>query len=224
MITHFICLANSFKEGGLCMGGIEVDYNDIDNSYSIKRDENGNPIWIRPVLNANGDALPYQLNYIRKADLLEINIRERCPKYAHSENVTFSRIKHIKVVELSLDELCHICTNNFPTLFYNRGKAVPVEVFKVSKCSLALIKPVNPEFTLQTAKYDNHAHIKVSFIYNNIPYRDISVTDPAFIDKIKEDSKLLSDYNHRVDLFFTVSLGEVFKEFHYKIVAGIIEP
>jgi len=63
------------------------------NRSMIIRDKNNAPKWIRPVININGDALPYQLNYIRKADLMEIDISEQCPKYAHSENVLFTRLK-----------------------------------------------------------------------------------------------------------------------------------
>jgi hypothetical protein len=40
MPTRFVCLANSFKEGGRCLAGIELDNN---NNPII---ENGHPKWI----------------------------------------------------------------------------------------------------------------------------------------------------------------------------------
>lgn len=42
-----LCLANSYKHGGRCIAGIEVT---LDNKgYSIVRDVNGVPKWVRPV-------------------------------------------------------------------------------------------------------------------------------------------------------------------------------
>ena len=43
MCTRFVCLANSYKEGGRCIAGIELDEND----EPIMVD--GHPKWIRPV-------------------------------------------------------------------------------------------------------------------------------------------------------------------------------
>jgi hypothetical protein len=41
--VRFVCLANSFKEGGRCVAGIVLDSNN--------NPENGNVHWIRPVAN-----------------------------------------------------------------------------------------------------------------------------------------------------------------------------
>ena len=38
MKKHFICLANSFKYAGRCLGGIEIEMK--DNKYTIVRNEN----------------------------------------------------------------------------------------------------------------------------------------------------------------------------------------
>lgn len=223
MKTHFICLANSFKEGGLCMAGIEVKCNEDGKSCTIIRDENNALKWIRPVINVNGDALPYQLNYIRKADLMEIEISEQCPKYAHSENVLFTHLKFVRVINLPSESLNKLCNHSPQYLLHNQEKSVTKDIYQTEHYSLMLIKPQHPQFRLKASKYDKHAHIKVNFIYNGILYSDISVTDPIFIDKIKEETSILSQYDNRDSLYFTMSLGEEFQGLHYKIVASIFE-
>ena len=36
MDTHFICLANSYKRGGRCIAGVEIDI-DANDCWSVKR-------------------------------------------------------------------------------------------------------------------------------------------------------------------------------------------
>ena len=56
MKKHFICLANSFKYAGRCLGGIEIEMK--DNKYTIVRNENGTPKWIRPISFEEHGQLP----------------------------------------------------------------------------------------------------------------------------------------------------------------------
>lgn len=48
MDTYFICLANSYKRGGRCIAGVEIDI-DSNNHWKVKRNADGSPKWIRPI-------------------------------------------------------------------------------------------------------------------------------------------------------------------------------
>ena len=89
MKKHFICLANSFKYAGRCLGGIEIEMK--DNKYTIVRNENGTPKWIRPISFEEHGQLPAsETRHINILDIIEVDITETCPKYAHSENIHYS--------------------------------------------------------------------------------------------------------------------------------------
>ena len=154
---------------------------------------------------------------------MEIEISEQCPKYAHSENVLFTHLKFVRVINLPSESLNKLCNHSPQYLLHNQEKSVTKDIYQTEHYSLMLIKPQHPQFRLKASKYDKHAHIKVNFIYNGILYSDISVTDPIFIDKIKEETSILSQYDNRDSLYFTMSLGEEFQGLHYKIVASIFE-
>ena len=55
MPTKFICLANSFKEGGRCIAGIELDANNIPVIIDNR------PKWIRPVCNTEHGEVPINI-------------------------------------------------------------------------------------------------------------------------------------------------------------------
>lgn len=42
MDTYFICLANSYKRGGRCIAGVEIDI-DSNNHWKVKRNADGSP-------------------------------------------------------------------------------------------------------------------------------------------------------------------------------------
>ena len=77
-----VVLANSFKEGGRCLAGVELDNN--NNPIFV----NNRPKWIRPICNTahcevpNEIALPYQI-----LDIIEINNIIVKPDFYQTENV-----------------------------------------------------------------------------------------------------------------------------------------
>ena len=71
MHLRFVCLANSFKEGGRCLAGIELDTD--GNLLMI----NGHPKWIRPVCNTDHGEVPNEIaGSFQILDIIEIgNVR-----------------------------------------------------------------------------------------------------------------------------------------------------
>lgn len=55
MIARFVCLANSYKEGGMCLAGFELDVN--NNPILI----NNHPKWLRPICKTNHGEIPKHL-------------------------------------------------------------------------------------------------------------------------------------------------------------------
>ncbi len=74
MKTTFVCLANSFKEGGRCIAGIEINGN---NCILI----NNKPKWIRPISQSteHGQVPTYLVSHIKLLDIVEIDIIKIVP-------------------------------------------------------------------------------------------------------------------------------------------------
>lgn len=56
MDKYILCLANSYKHGGRCIAGIEVTIN--NGTYTIVRDANGVPKWLRPISHSAAGEVP----------------------------------------------------------------------------------------------------------------------------------------------------------------------
>jgi len=85
MPTRFVCLANSFKEGGRCLAGIELDKN---NNPIIA---NGRLKWVRPICNTPHGEVPTDLvAHIEVLDIIEIEVTGYPDKEDYqSENALF---------------------------------------------------------------------------------------------------------------------------------------
>ena len=119
MKKHFICLANSFKYAGRCLGGIEIEMK--DNKYTIVRNEE------------HGQLPASETRHINILDIIEVDITETCPKYAHSENIHYSNLVRKTRCSKQVDAMDNLCDNIHKKIFYNCGKAVPTNVFQEGK-------------------------------------------------------------------------------------------
>jgi hypothetical protein len=80
-----VCLANSFRVGGRCLGGIEIDQN---NNPII---QNGRPKWVRPVCNTEHEEVPTHLvSDISLLDIVEFQAIQTTGHGHQSENVLFN--------------------------------------------------------------------------------------------------------------------------------------
>ena len=219
MEKKFICMGNSYKNGGRCLAGIEIEQN--GSSVSVVRNSDGTPKWIRPVMSNGDHGLPEHLvGSFSVLDIIQVNVSSNSPVGSHSENVLFSSIR--KVGRLGLDEknLVPLCDNSHSVIFFNRGKAVPGEVFENGDYSLMFIKPENPMIQVQ---YDDYGHEKyrIQFSYKGNLY-DFPLTDPEYINLLQNGTRP-SGLRATGDLYFTLSLGVCFNDWHYKLVAGVID-
>jgi hypothetical protein len=213
MKTRIVCLANSFKEHGRCLAGIEL------NSKNEVVYDNLIPKWIRPVCKTEHDEIPTNLvSMIKPLDIIEFEITEIVPKGFQSENVLFDE-KSLKVLGVfEKEEISNLGINSRNNLFGNNGKALAPESVEDLNHSLMFISV--SEFEILEVKYENSEHpkIRLKFKYNSFN-NDLSITDPIFLEKYKNNRNILKNVNQ---IYLVISLGILFENWHSKLVACII--
>lgn len=210
-----ICMGNSYKNGGRCLAGIEVKKS--SGGYNIVKNESGSPKWIRPVMKNDHNGIPESMvKAFGMLDVLEVDIANEVPIGAHSENVHFSSIYKVGHYEGSL---IHLCDEGHSLIFGNRGKAVSEDVFSTGGYSLMFVKPT--DLFIETL-YDDYGHEKyrIQFTYKGNRY-DFPLTDPEYISLLQRGQRECGNRNE--ELYLTLSLGINFNDWHYKLVAGVVE-
>lgn len=215
MKTTFICLANSYKEGGRCVAGIEC-HNGIP-----LWNENDKPRWIRPVSTdtAHGE-IDSRLSYkLKLLDIVEMEVFDPVPEGHQVENVLFAP-NSLKVKGVFLaQELETLCDQYQPFLFGNASNAVSAEEVGQLSESLTLIKVADFQFAIKPnpANLDK-PHVRLHFDFNKNRY-NLPVTDPVFLRELHFDKDFLKN---APQLYLCLSLGILHEGLHYKLVAGII--
>ena len=88
MEKQIICMGNSYKNGGRCLAGIEIQ--NTTAGISIVRNQYGLPNWIRPVMSNGDNGLPeYLVGSFNLLDILVVDVTDAVPTGAHCENVHF---------------------------------------------------------------------------------------------------------------------------------------
>lgn len=214
MPTRLVCLANSFKEGGRCLAGIELD--NQNNPVII----NGRPGWIRPICNTlHGEIPTHLVSHLNMLDIIEIDVTGNPNTDYQSENALFreNSIRHIGTFEKgNLNSLCE----NPLTIFNNRGNAVAQDVIGKLTRSLILINTNNFEVTERTYEDTQKKQTRLIFTHRMNQY-NFPITDPVFLHHYQADPDFIEDIT---GLFLCLSLGVVWQNWYYKLVAGIITP
>ena len=179
MEKQIICMGNSYKNGGRCLAGIEIQ--NTASGVSIVRNQYGLPNWIRPVMSNGDNGLPeYLVGSFTMLDILAVDVTDAVPIGAHCENVHFNSIRKVGRLGQNSQNLNPLCDTWHSLIFGNRGKAVPNEVFESGSYSLMFIMPESPVITMQ---YDDYGHEKyrIQFSYNGTQY-DFPLTDTRYIN------------------------------------------
>lgn len=211
---RIVCLANSFRVGGRCLGGIELDQH---NNPII---ENGRPKWVRPVCNTGHEEVPTHLvSDISILDIVEFRAIEANGHGHQSENVLFDADTIRTNGRLPLSILGGLIDNSRCILIFgNRGAAVPE--YKVCELRYSLILLSLTEFEVNERLFENRQYpqIKLSFRYNGNLY-NFPITDPSFLHRYGINNGIL----RRVQkIYVTLSLAAPYEEWSSKLVAGIV--
>jgi hypothetical protein len=212
-MARIICLANSYKHGGRCIAGIDVD--------SGK--------WIRPVPDGNGGAVTSTVRLIdgkepQILDVIDIPILDSGPdEGCQPENRTLKSGKWKKVGQITAQDLLQYCGDDSVVL-HNDLKYVSPDFFttlpKSEWQSLQLVHNSNVRFgsaykpdQWQVAFKDGNGHSLV-----------LKLTDPIISDKLRRSEKISKN------CILTVSLatpwspqGSTKPKLCYKMIAGVVE-
>lgn len=213
MPTKFICLANSFKEGGRCLAGIELDAN--DNPVIVE----GRPKWIRPICETpHGEVPTHLVSHLNILDIIEIEVTGTQQANYQSENVLFKQNSIRQISTFNKENLSILCDNR-SLIFGNKGKAVSAEAITNLNYSLMLVR--TKLFEVVEIRYEdnpNQPKFRLVFLFNDNQY-DLPITDPVFLHRYQSNPDFMEDIN---EAFISLSLGVVWNDWYYKLVAGII--
>lgn len=214
----FLCLANSYKYGGRCLAGIELERG--DKSFLIVRNSDGSPHWIRPVLSQGTGEIPAEMTSgIGLFDVVEIEDIEATPHYAHSEDVIFSSMRYVQSYPRSTRAIELLCDDVHPMLLgYIEKKITPAQ-FQEGSFSLALIRPEHVR--ISCVEVVEFAKFRISFTYLGTEY-NCSLTDPDYLRQLQANG-IESIEREKGEMYLVVSLSHEYQGYHHKLVAGVLD-
>lgn len=182
MDITFICLANSYKHGNRCIAGVVVNKQPGSSQYSIVRDNNGNPIWFRPVdRNTDAGAIPNDIAAgIHVLSIVKANDVLPCPDGAQIENHYYSTLNTVSRLSKTPENLKPLIDRRHYYIFNNKGIAVHPDAYSVLDYSILLIKSEEVHFYLKDrTQLGKEPQPRGIITYNGVKY-DLPVTDPEF--------------------------------------------
>lgn len=220
MDKYFVCLANSYKHGGRCIAGVEVEWK--QEHWWIVRDEQECPKWVRPLSrDTKTGEIPKEMamNFL----ILEIIKLEgviECGYDAQTENVYFEKMMSIgKRYEKTALLLERFMNESHRHILYNYGKAVSPDIFQYRGFySILLIRALDSEVYMETNVKD-FPRYRIKFSYRGHNY-DFPITDPVYAQDLRMGRRVTG---FKGMLFITCSLGVEHEGWHPKLAACIFE-
>ena len=214
-VRYFICLANSYKRGGRCIAGIE-----IDSDKSIIYNKDGNPKWIRPIADTQYGQIPNdEADCIKLLSHVGLSNIEDNPQDVHRENVLYDSMELLSsTYSLDTKSLNKLVDKTHKLIFGNHGKAVSVDMASSLDYSLMFIHVENARVYIDESR--ERAKNRMFFTYYGTEY-DFPITDSVFLDKFRNNPELFSIISN---VYLTLSLGLEYEGWHHKLVAGVIIP
>lgn len=211
---RILCLANSVKQGGRCLAGIQLDNN---NRPVI---QNNRPVWVRPIVKSEHGQLPgFLCSKISPLHVIEIDQASINGTGYQSENTTFQEDSLKVVGSINTSVLDNLCDNEtLRIVFGNRGKAVPKEKIQRMNHSLMLVKISDFQVTEKENRYRGRPQVRLTFKYHGNLY-DLPITDPLFLIQYEKNPEILDQTK---EIYVVLSLGISFRDWYYKIAASII--
>lgn len=213
----FLCLACSRKPEGRCVAGKEWDGRSFGG-------------WIRPVTPGDDSAITndqrkYANNYIAVVlDYVQADFTGPDGRGFQAENHFISQPSQWKCVRKAqkailttlVDTPATLWTNTCPDSLNGKNDRIADGKLTQQVNSLYLIKIM--EITVHVEEVaGKKPKVRGEFVYNGVTYK-FKITDPKFEQKYEEHKTGV--YNAKID-YLTVSLGEIFEGYAYKLIAAV---
>ncbi len=214
---EMVCLANSRKYSGYCVAGKEMT-------------ENSAGQWIRPVsIRETGEMLSREImfhdgNIPKLLEIIAIPFEQHVPHSCQTENWLIAKKNWIRKGEFPLSEVSKLC--DCPDTLWINGyhgpyginDKIPQELAESLSSSLLLIKPEN--FLVIVHEESAIKKVRGQFDFKGITY-NLAITDPCIENPYL--SKCSGEYPLDTNpLYLTISLGEPYNAYRYKLIAGVI--
>lgn len=219
---RILCLANSYKHDHRCVAGIHL----------------GTRRWVRLVgRQAAGCLTLKETCYVDGTeaailDIFEAELSEACASNGHPEDVftAGSQWRPVRRCDSPADiRLLKSFVSKGPSVLNGNGDRVYVRKFEKTsaEASLELIQPEDLWWWIreENGKRRNRALFRLGHV-SRVRY-DLAVTDPVWLNQLKFLTAGI--YPHSFffkdklpGTLFTVSLSEPYENFHYKLVAGVV--
>ena len=224
-VKRILCLANSRKYSGRCIAGKEIL-------------ESGHPGgWIRPVsARENEEVSEYERQYEdgsdpRLLDVIDVPLLRALPKDYQQENwllnpqYYWKKVRRLPRKDLVqfIDTVEQQLWTNGHSTYNGANDQVPLDIARSLRESLRLI--LIEDLTLSVfapgeAFGNNKRRVQGRFHHSDTEYR-LWVTDPSY----ERGYLQKPDDEYPIGrAFLTLSLGEPYKGYSYKLIAAIIEP
>ena len=222
-IKRIVCLANSRKRSGRCIAGKEIL-------------SDGRPgAWVRPVSDrATGEVSEDERQYENGSDpsvldVIDVPVLDAQPSSFQRENwlldpkYYWNKVRSMTRDDLAdfIDPATPLWVNGYGT-YNGQNDRIPLDEANGLDSSLRLIKVDRLELVVTQpgrAFNDYRRRVQGRFTYGDADYW-LRVTDPAY------ERRYLSqpDGDYEVgESYLTVSLGESYQGYSYKLIAAVIE-
>lgn len=219
---RIVCLANSRKMSGRCIAGKEI--------LEDKRPGE----WVRPVSDREHEEVsPSERQYEDASepellDVIDVPVRRARPQGYQQENWLLDPSRRWSKVDRIVWNDLPRWTDTGETLWtngYSSGKGlndrVPEDMTAHLDSSLHLIRADSLRVNITFDADRESFQLRGMFWYNGHRY-SLRITDPVSEQKAEELGPVVIPIDDA--RFLTISLGEPFEGFAYKLIAAIIRP
>jgi Dual OB-containing domain len=220
-IKRIVCLANSRKLLGRCVAGREIVGSQVGD-------------WVRPVgAGESAEVSEHERQYEdgsdpQVLDMIEVPLIKPKPKHFQQENWLLDREYYwTRIGRMNWTELVAIVENpallwiNESSTYNGFNDQISVETAQQLTSSLVLLRVDQVKlrvFQPGAAFGDTKRRVQAQFVHREIPYW-LFVTDPV----IERTYKAYGEGNYEIgECCLTISIGEPYKGYCYKLVAAII--
>ena len=222
-IKRIVCLANSRKRSGRCIAGKEI----------LKDGRPG--AWVRPVSDREtGEVSEEERQYEDGSDscvldVIDVPVLEAQPSSFQRENWLldpkhyWSKVRSMTQNDLAdfVDPATSLWVNGCST-YNGLNDRIPIDEADDLDSSLRLVKIDRLELVVSQPGRDfgnYRRRVQGRFTYSNVDYW-LRITDPAY------ERQYLSRPDGSYEIgksYLTVSLGESYQGYSYKLIAAVIE-